>query len=170
MNKKIVFLLFVLLFINGCIDNTQKSDTIVGNIDIKHFTETQGVRNVYNELSNNHYNISIIKKFRFNSIESDKVMKVRCETNSMYPVILCNNTLLLREVNNFNELRVNDIVMFDNRIEGRKQQYDYVVHRIIKLNKEGKQILTIGDNNKVEDRRYIDFEKVKHVIIGVVWT
>ena len=100
------------------------------------------------------------------NIEADYHGQVLCGSNSMYPTLSCNNTVILKKYNLNDELKMGDIIIF---YEPNKDQTP-ILHRIIKINNNAKQVLTKGDNNLAEDNRYIDFEFIKYIVLGVLYT
>lgn len=79
------------------------------------------------------------------------------KSNSMYPTLEINDTVIIRKANIYN---INDIITYS---EGNKT---LITHRIIDVVDTG--VITKGDNNNIEDGKIIEFQNIKGKTIFII--
>lgn len=84
------------------------------------------------------------------------------EAKSMWPTILDNDTIVATD--NFNELKVGDIIWFKNNHKDIYPGLDFIFHRIIEIEQDG--YLTKGDNNECVDPFLVKKDEVVFKIVG----
>ena len=84
-------------------------------------------------------------------------------TGSMLPTINQDTKLLLRDVNSFDEIKTNDIILFKNS----KNTSKYIVHRCIY--KLENSCITKGDNNPTVDEIIITEEHLVSKVVGLLY-
>jgi len=96
---------------------------------------------------------------------------VSCETDSMYPVFNCNDTLITIEPRNKKDIKVGSIILF----RGTKKQLElyegdvkYIIHRVKEIDHK-RCYITKGDNNYYEDDYRPCFYDVEFIVKGVIY-
>ena len=96
---------------------------------------------------------------------------ISCETDSMYPVFDCNDTLIVTEPRNKKDIKIGDIIWFKGtkeQLELYEGDVEYIVHRVKKIDYKGCYI-TKGDNNYYEDDYTPCFYDIKFKVVGVIY-
>ena len=79
-------------------------------------------------------------------------------SNSMKPVISKGDAVIVRKVDNINDLKKGQIIVF-------KQDGKYIVHRLIKLDKSKElSIVTKGDANNSKDVKNKSIDDVEGIV------
>ena len=119
-----------------------------------------------NDKNNNNLNVSFKPQ-----VSSDKLQAVKetyksafstCSGPSMYPTLRNGDGLVLGKFKSFDEIIVGDIITYPHPDPAKS--FD-VVHRIIKIEKEG--VITRGDNNNKVDPYLVRFEDIKGKVKAV---
>ena len=83
-------------------------------------------------------------------------------SNSMLPTISKGDAVIIRKLEGYRELKVGDIIAYDNSINGK-----IIIHRIVEIkeddNKE-KIYVTKGDANKSVDTYKVTYKKIKGIV------
>lgn len=85
-------------------------------------------------------------------------------TNSMYPLLSANTTVLEKKPESEEELYIGDIIIYEYK-DTR------IIHRIIDIgfDKQGWYATTKGDNNPKPDPDPVRFEQVRGVLVGIIY-
>lgn len=103
-------------------------------------------------------NFTLIIKSFINSNETPSILGYKnyiIVSGSMEPTIMTGDSIFVKEVPQ-NEIKINDIISFqDGNI--------ITTHRIIKIEEESgiKKYTTKGDNNNIEDKEKITYDKIE---------
>jgi len=145
-------------------DNIYESESIKLENKVEEENETQEQENATesnglrlftpSEIRNEPPNILLINK------NSRPYMIKSAE--SMWPTILDNDTIVVTD--NFNEVKIGDIIWFVNRHKDILPDYDMIFHRVVDVFDGG--YLTKGDNNDCVDPFIVRKEDVRFKVIG----
>lgn len=85
-------------------------------------------------------------------------------TNSMYPLLSANTTVLEKKPISEEELYIGDIIIYEYR-DTR------IIHRIfdVGFDDEGWYAITKGDNNPHTDPEPVRFEQVRGLLVGIIY-
>ncbi|MCD4666743.1 signal peptidase I [archaeon] len=112
-----------------------------------------------------------IKKSDIKQYPNEIIIKVKnarissyANTNSMDPVLDENANGIEIVPKSFNDINIGDIIAYES-------EYGLIVHRVIEKNYDEKGIyfITKGDNNSKADPYKITFDKIRYVLIGIIY-
>ena len=107
---------------------------------------------------------------RVQEIASNSIIYTVMPTGSMKPTF-DENYLLLAQVQKFNSLRVNDIIIWKSPVGYKWDggiEYKLIVHRIWATSSKGSLVLTKGDNNPHVDDLIVTEDMYVGTVVGFI--